>query len=271
MIIFDIGGRVFKVSKYWLIFNFLVFTSLTYSYDYMDGQQQTIDMRGWSDSQKRQWYEYQRKSIENMRRLEQGLQMNETRGTVMESVFGNLQNEAQQKLEKARALRAKAEENRRVGFGKLILSYEDFLTRKLVNVDMGLGSQKHRFGCYSTDASSMGFVAQGSQSGVERNIQVLAQNLGQGSQENLVINIKNGKRVLPFVLKQGTFKRYGNRKVGEIAILRQVYSKDKNNKIIGKLNRGKLQYYGCAQDQGPSNSGDYGGGGDGGGYGGGGY
>ncbi|MFZ9000821.1 MAG: hypothetical protein ACO20H_05930 [Bacteriovoracaceae bacterium] len=249
-----------------ILFIYFIFSPLVFA-QYDEGER--IDMRGWSDQQKRSFYEYQRKARENQYQMERDSQINEVRGQALEGVFRNLLESSQQKLERARELRKSAESNQRVGFGKLDLNFEDYINRKVSNIQVKLGTSKHRYGCYSRDNISMGFAAQ---TGVNGHIELLANNVGQGPMEELIVTIKNGMKAYKFTLRGGMFRRYGNRTNGEIAILSPSFAKNKNNKVIGKINRGRLTYYGCAKDDGPSGSSGYGGENEGsGGYGGGGY
>lgn len=223
-------------------------------------------MRGWSERQIQEYYQQQQKSKRNNQNQMKEQMNTQKRDQVTKGVFGRMNSQMNKKLQKAKALRAKAATKKRIGFGKVQLNIQgpDLSKRRFINLSMGmeLGTKDHRFGCYSQDQSELAFVAKRNVSGYMQEILVKVKNMeGNKFSKNEVLEIsatKSGRIKFKIEVPAKYFKRYGTRNIGEIKI--SSYKKGTSRVNSG----GWIRFHGCALDQGPQQGGGTGaGGGDG--------
>jgi hypothetical protein len=218
-------------------------------------------MRGWSERQIQEYYQQQQKSQKNNQNQMKSQIQTQRKDQITKGVFGRMNSQLDKKLQKAKALRAKAAANKRMGFGKIQLNIQgpDLSKRRFVNLSMGmeLGTKKHRFGCYSQDQSELAFVAKRNVSGYMQEILIKVKNMeGNKFSKNEVLEIsatKSGRIKFKIEVPAQYFKRYGNRNIGEIRI--SSYKKGTSQVNSG----GWIRFHGCALDQGPQEGGSAGG------------
>jgi hypothetical protein len=261
-----------------IIYGFaLLFTSIFSPISFGQFGEQNDDgrpgfMRGWSERQIQEYYQQQKMNEKSNQEQMKGMIQDQRRNQNAKTVFGRMNSEMNKKLVKAKALRAKAAANKRMGFGKIQLNIQgpDLSKKRFINLSMGmdLGTKDHRFGCYSKEQSELAFVAKRNVSGYMQEITIKLKNMeGTKFSKNEILEIsakKSGRIDFKLEVPSKYFKRYGNRNIGEIKIL----SYKKGTKQVNS--GGWIRYHGCAKDQGPQEggaSGGSGGGRDDGGYG----